>query len=364
LKVDGKDYRAVWWEGDAVGYIDQRLLPHRFESARATTVTQVAEAISGMAVRGAPTIGVMGAYGIALAAVTGESLSKAYDTLLNTRPTAINLKVGLDTVMAAAPDVGETRDAAVMPDAGAILSAARMHDDAEVMAARDIGRHGAELLSHGSRVLTHCNAGWMAAQDWGTATSPIYTAAREGLSPFVWVSETRPRLQGARITAWEMVQEGIDHRLIADGASAQLMRQRRVDIVIIGADRIAANGDTANKIGTYSHALAARANGVPFYIAAPLTTFDRDTPDGEAIPIEERSEDEVIFVEGLNDDGVVQRVRVPPAETLAINPAFDVTPADLITGFITEVGVIPATRDGIADAFRRPRPVVTKRESG
>ena len=352
MKVNGKDYRATWWDGDAVGFIDQRLLPHRFETATARTLAQVAEAIRNMAVRGAPTIGVMGAYGMALAARNGDSLAAAYDTLLHTRPTAINLKVGLDAVRS------------VSPDPVAMLDAARAHDDAEVAAARSIGGHGAALLTHGSRVLTHCNAGWMAAQDWGTATSPIYTAAREGLSPFVWVSETRPRLQGARITAWEMVQEGIDHRLIADGASAQLMRQRRVDIVITGADRIAANGDTANKIGTYSHALAARANGVPFYIAAPLTTFDRDTPDGEAIPIEERSEDEVIFVEGLNDDGVVQRVRVPPEETLAINPAFDVTPADLITGFITEVGVIPATRDGIADAFRRPRPVVTKRESG
>jgi len=348
MKVDGRDYRAVWWEGGAVGYIDQRLLPHRFKSAAASTVTQVAEAIIGMAVRGAPTIGVMAAYGIALAATTGESLPDAYDTLLSTRPTAVNLKVGLDSVMAAGPDVGD------MPDAAAILGAARMHDDAEVTAARDIGRHGAELLTHGSRVLTHCNAGWMAAQDWGTATSPIYTAAREGMGAFVWVSETRPRLQGARITAWEMVNEGIDHRLIADSAGAQLMRQRRVDIVITGADRIAANGDAANKIGTYSHALAARANGIPFYIAAPLTTFDADTPDGESIPIEERDEDEMVFVEGLTETGEIQRVRVPPLETKVVNPAFDVTPATLIAGFITEVGVIPATPDAIADAFRRP----------
>jgi len=173
----------------------------------------------------------------------------------------------------------------------------------------------------------------------------------------VWVSETRPRLQGARITAWEMVNEGIDHRLIPDGAGAQLMRQRRVDIVITGADRVAANGDTANKIGTYSHALAARANGVPFYIAAPLTTFDVDTPDGESIPIEERSQDEVVFVEGLNDEGRIQRVRVAPKETQAINPAFDITPAALITGFITEVGIVPATPDGIAYALRRLRPI-------
>ena len=287
----------------------------------------------------------MGAYGLALAALNGDPLHEGHETLLNTRPTAINLKVGLDAVISAAPDPG------------AMLDAAIAHDDAEVTADRTIGRHGADLFMHGSRVLTQCNAGRMAAQDWGTATSPIYTGAREGLSPFVWVSETRPRLQGARITAWEMVNEGIDHRLIPDGAGAQLMRQRRVDIVITGADRVAANGDTANKIGTYSHALAARANGVPFYIAAPLTTFDVDTPDGESIPIEERSQDEVVFVEGLNDEGRIQRVRVAPKETQAINPAFDITPAALITGFITEVGIVPATPDGIAYALRRLRPM-------
>ena len=342
MKVNGEDYRAIWWEGDAIGFIDQRLLPHRFESTSAATVTEVADAITGMAVRGAPTIGVMGAYGLALAAQQGDEVAEAYALLLGTRPTAINLKVGLDAVMTAAPD------------SGPMLAAARAHDESEVAAAQAIGEYGCDLLEHGSRILTHCNAGWMAAQDWGTATSPVYTAARDGLSPFVWVSETRPRLQGARITAWEMLNEGIDHRLVADGAGAQLMRQRRVDIVITGADRIAANGDTANKIGTYSHALAANANGVPFYIAAPLSTFDPNTPDGDAIPIEERGEDEVRQVEGLNEDGVIQRIPITPPETRVINPAFDVTPADLITGFITEVGVIPATPEGIAAAMNLP----------
>jgi methylthioribose-1-phosphate isomerase len=342
LKVNGEDYRAIWWEGDAVGFIDQRLLPHRFESSSATTLSQVADAISGMAIRGAPTIGVMAAYGLALAARIGEQIDDAYSLLVGTRPTAINLKVGLDAVMAAAPDTG------------AMLAAARTHDESEVAAARAIGVHGLDLLEHGSRVLTHCNAGWMAAQDWGTATSPVYTAAREGLNPFVWVSETRPRLQGARITAWEMLNEGIDHRLIADGAGAQLMRQGRVDVVITGADRIAANGDTANKIGTYSHALAAHANGVPFYIAAPLTTFDSRTPHGDAIPIEERDENEVRTLEGLTEDGELKRVAITPPGTQVINPAFDVTPASLITGFITEVGVIPATPEAIMSALKLP----------
>ncbi|MCH9018029.1 MAG: S-methyl-5-thioribose-1-phosphate isomerase, partial [Chloroflexi bacterium] len=215
-------------------------------------------------------------------------------------------------------------------DPVAMLDGARTHDDAEVAAARSIGGHGAALLTHGSRVLTHCNAGWMAAQDWGTATSPIYTAAREGLSPFVWVSETRPRLQGARITAWEMVQEGIDHRLIADGASAQLMRQRRVDIVITGADRIAANGDTANKIGTYTLAVLAKENGIPFYVAAPTSTVDMSLPNGDEIEIEERSPSEVTEFRG---------VPIAPEGVEALNPGFDVTPARYVSAIITEAGI-------------------------
>jgi methylthioribose-1-phosphate isomerase len=339
MRVEGRDTRAVWWSGDAIAYIDQRVLPGRLEIGVASTTDDVARAIETMGVRGAPLIGVFAAYGLALAARRGEPGATAYARLLGTRPTAVNLRKGLDAVHAAGPG------------ADAMLAAARAFDDAEVAAAEAIGAHGLPLFRKGTRVLTHCNAGWLAVQDWGTALAPVYRASREGLAPFVWVSETRPRLQGARLTAWELSQEGVAHKLIVDGAAAHIIQRGQVDLVITGADRIAANGDAANKIGTYARALAAKAHGVPFYIAAPRTTIDPDTPTGLDIPIEERSEDEVLMVEGLDESGSPARVRVAPAGTAAINPAFDVTPHELIAGIITEVGIIPATPAGIAEAM-------------
>ena len=234
-----------------------------------------------------------------------------------------------------------------------MLRAARAFDDAQVAAAEAIGTHGLALLKPGCRVLTHCNAGWLAVQDWGTARAPVYKAARAGLAPFVWVSETRPRLQGARLTTWELGQEGVAHALIADSAAAHFIQRGEVDVVITGADRVAANGDVANKIGTYSRALAARANGVPFYVAAPLTTIDRGTATGATITIEERSADEILTVEGLDDSGAVRRVRVAPDGTAARNPGFDVTAHELIAGLITEVGILPATAEGVREGFRR-----------
>jgi methylthioribose-1-phosphate isomerase len=344
MKVGGKDTRAVWWSDEGVRYLDQRMLPGRVEIGLARTVEEVALAIETMAVRGAPLIGVLAAYGMALAARDGETEGAAYARLARTRPTAVNLWKGLDAVQAAGPE------------AQARLAAARAFDDAEVAAAEAIGRHGLALFRHGTRVLTHCNAGWLAVQDWGTALSPVYHAARAGLEPFVWVSETRPRLQGARLTAWELREEGVAHTLIADGAAAHLMQRGRVDLVITGADRIAANGDAANKIGTYSRALAAKAHGVPFFIAAPRTTIDPATSTGADIVIEERDPDEVLTVEGLDDAGLPARVRVAPAGTTAFNPAFDVTPAALISGLITEVGIVPATAEGIAGALAGGEP--------
>ena len=339
MRVGERDTRAAWWSDDGVCFIDQRELPERVVVNRARTVEEAAQAIETMAVRGAPLIGVFAAYALALAAQRGEPLDDAAARLARTRPTAINLRRGLDAVSAAGADPG------------AALAAARAYDDAEVAAAASIGRHGLALFRKGTRVLTHCNAGWLAVQDWGTALAPIYLAAREGLAPFVYVSETRPRLQGARLTTWELREEGIEHALIADGAAAHLIQRGDVDLVITGADRIAANGDTANKIGTYGRALAARAHAIPFYIAAPRTTIDRDCPNGDAIPIEERSEDEVLTAEGVDASGAIARVRLAPQGTRAINPAFDVTPAHLIAGIITEIGIIPATADGIAKAF-------------
>ena len=341
MKVHGQDMRAVWWAADGIHYIDQRVLPRRVEVGAAHTVEEVARAIEEMAVRGAPLIGVLAAYGLALAAHRGEPLEAARTRLSRTRPTAVNLWSGLDAVLAAAPDPS------------AMLGAARAFDEAGVAAAEAIGTHGLALFRSGTRVLTHCNAGWLAVQDWGTALAPVYKAARAGLEPFVYVSETRPRLQGARITAWELRQENVAHALIVEGAAAHLIQRGQVDIVLTGADRIAANGDAANKIGTYGKALAARAHAIPFYVAAPLTTIDRGGATGDDIPIEDRPAEEVLTVEGVDDSGALARVRVAPEGTTALNPAFDVTPGPLIAGIVTEVGIVPATAEGIAEAFRR-----------
>jgi methylthioribose-1-phosphate isomerase len=345
MRVGGGDTRALWWSDEGIRYIDQRALPGRLEIGVARSSEEVARAIETMAVRGAPLIGVFAAYGLALAARRGEPAAAAQARLMGTRPTAVNLRRGLDAVRAAGPE------------GGAMLAAARAFDDAEVAAAEAIGVHGLALLRAGTRVLTHCNAGWLAVQDWGTALAPVYRAARAGLAPFVWVSETRPRLQGARLTTWELGQEGVAHTLIADGAAAHLIQRGQVDLVLTGADRIAANGDVANKIGTYGRALAASAHGVPFYVAAPRTTLDPHTATGRDIPIEERDAEEVLTVEGLDDARAPARVHIAPAGTHAINPAFDVTPHALVSGIITEVGIVPATAAGVAGAIAGSTPI-------
>lgn len=339
MQVGDRWYRAAWWEDDTVRYIDQRRLPHRFSVESATSVTEAARAIKDMGVRGAPTIGVMGAYALALAARNREDPEAAYGRLLGARPTAVNLRFGLDAV------------APACRSSSAALEAAKAYDDAEVAAAEAIGEHGLDLVRAGTRVATHCNAGWLAAQDWGTALSPIYKAALDARSPVVIVDETRPRMQGARITAWELGQAGVRHVIISDGAAASMMRMGEIDLVITGADRIAANGDVANKIGTYPLALAAKANGVPFYVAAPLSTIDPGTLTGDAIPIEERAEDEVLAAEGLTESGEIVRVQLAPEGSSAANPAFDVTSAELVTGIITERGVIDASKAGIREAI-------------
>jgi S-methyl-5-thioribose-1-phosphate isomerase len=341
MKVNGRDMRAVWWAEDGVRFIEQRRLPHAFETGCARSVEEVARAIEEMAVRGAPAIGVFAGYGLALAARLGGDLDAAYQRLARTRPTAVNLWKGLDAVRRAGPAPA------------AMLAAARAYDDAEVAAGEAIGTHGLALFKRGTRVLTHCNAGWLAVQDWGTALAPVYKAHRAGLEPFVYVDETRPRLQGARLTAWELGQEGVRHALVADNAAAHLMQRGKVDLVLTGSDRIAANGDAANKIGTYGNACAAHLLGVPFYVAAPLTTVDRSVATGADIPIEERAADEVLTVEGVDEAGRLTRVRIAPEGTRVVNPAFDVTPHELIAGIITEVGIVPASAEGVAEAFGR-----------
>lgn len=351
MKVNGKDYRTVWLEGTECLMINQLLLPYKFEIIRLKNHYETAGAIKSMVVRGAGAIGV--AAGCGMAQVIMEAggkkgperesyIQNGYERLRSTRPTAQNLFYALDRVMEAynsSSDYESGVEAAVRE--------ARQIGDDDAEASRRIGLIGKELIKPGMRIMTHCNAGWLAFADWGTALSPIYAAHRDGIKVTVYASETRPRLQGANLTMWELMQEGIDVRLVPDGASGFLMREGLVDIVITGADRIAANGDTANKTGTYEKAVVAKENGIPFYIAAPTSTFDLDCPDGTHIPIERRSDDEVLYVSGMLEDGTIGRVRITPEGARAENPAFDVTPAKYISAIITEKGLLEPIVEGI-----------------
>jgi methylthioribose-1-phosphate isomerase len=326
-------------EGDSVLILDQTLLPHQVATRHLNSLADAAHAIRAMLVRGAPLIGVTAAYGVALALKDGagnKALLQACETLAATRPTAVNLHWALARMRGRLlPLPVAQRRAAAWAEARAIAA-----EDAA--ANRQIGRHGLALIENIARrpvnLMTHCNAGWLATAAWGTALAPVYAAREAGLPVHVWVSETRPRNQGL-LTAWELHEAGIPHTLIADNAAGQLLRQGAVDLVVVGADRIAANGDTANKVGTYLKALAAADSGVPFFVAAPLSTIDRDCPDGAQIPIEERDGSEVRHVGGLDRKGVHATVAIAPDATAVANPAFDVTPARFITGIVTERGV-------------------------
>jgi methylthioribose-1-phosphate isomerase len=358
MKVDGKHTRSIWLEPDgwSVGIIDQTLLPHRFETLRLSTLEDAARAIKTMQTRGAPLIGAAAAYGLCLALradASDESLERAYATLLATRPTAINLKWALDEMVA----VGRNRPRGERVEA-AYRRAAEICDE-DVAINEAIGRHGLKLIEeiaarkNGApvNVLTHCNAGWLATVDWGTATSPIYMAHDKGVKLHVFVDETRPRSQGA-LTAWELGQHGVPHTYVPDNTGGHLMQHGLVDIAIVGTDRVTAQGDVCNKIGTYLKALAAKDNGVPFYVALPSPTLDFTVSDGLAeIPIEQRGADEVESVTGRARDGKLETVRVVPEGSAVANYAFDVTPARLVTGLITERGVIRPTRAALAEAF-------------
>ena len=331
-------------DGDCLIILDQTRLPWRVVERRLATLEDVAEAISAMWVRGAPLIGCAAAFGVAVALAAGEggdgALDRALGVLRTTRPTAVNLMWALDHMDACLRPLPSTaRREAAWAEAEAIFAA-----DAAMCAA--IGAHGLELLrslqereGRALRVMTHCNAGWLATAGMGTALAPVYSACVEGLEVEVFVSETRPRNQGL-LTAWELAAAGIKHTLMADNAAGLLLMRGEVDAVIVGADRIAANGDTANKVGTYLKALAAHAAGVPFYVAAPMSTFDPGTACGESIPVEERAAEEVFFIDGLNEEGCPRRLRLAQKDARAVNPAFDITPAALVSGFITERGVI------------------------
>jgi methylthioribose-1-phosphate isomerase len=360
MNVDGKPMRSIWLEPDgwSVGVVDQTALPHRLLTARLTSLADAAHAISAMVIRGAPLIGATAAYGMALALredASDEGLERAYAALLATRPTAINLKWALDEMVA----VVRNRPRAERTAAAYRRAAEICAEDIAINTG--IAKSGLPLIEAiaakkppGERVnvLTHCNAGWLAAVDVGTATAPIYMAHDKGVPIHVFADETRPRNQGASLTAWELGRHGVPHTLIADNTGGHLMQHGLVDIVIVGTDRVTANGDVCNKIGTYLKALAARDNGVPFYVALPSPTIDFTVADGVAeIPIEERSPDEVATMTGRAADGRIETVRIAPPDTPVANYGFDVTPARLVTGLITERGVIAASRAALAGAF-------------
>jgi len=360
MKVDGRDMRTIWVEPDgwSVGIIDQTALPHQFTTVRLSSVEDVARAIAIMQVRGAPLIGATAAYGVALALradASDEALERACAMLAATRPTAVNLKWALDEMVAV------VRNRPREERLGAAYRRAAEICEEDVAINQAIGRHGSNLIAaiaakkeagQPTQVLTHCNAGWLATVDFGTALAPVYVAHDRGVAVHVWVDETRPRNQGAALTAWELGQHGVPHTVISDNTGGHLMQHGMVDIVVVGADRVTADGDVCNKIGTYLKALAAKDNGVPFYVGLPSPTIDFSIADGVAeIPIEQRAADEVATVTGRTADGRVETVRIVPEGSTVANYGFDVTPARLVSGLITERGIIAPQRDALAAAF-------------
>ncbi len=366
MNVDGNPYRTIWLtaDADAVSIIDQRWLPHRFEVAQLRRYQDGVEAIAQMLVRGAPLIGATAAWSLYLAAreaaserLGPEHVLRAASDLRAARPTAVNLAWAIDRMLQSITDCRDPADQLVRLRAGAEALC-----DEDVQTNRTIGEHGLPLIRrlqqqrHGEpvNILTHCNAGWLATVDWGTATAPIYLAHREGIPVHVWVDETRPRNQGAQLTAWELGQAGVPHTVIVDNAGGHLMQHGQVDLCIVGTDRVTRTGDVCNKIGTYLKALAAFDNDIPFYVALPSSTIDWELSDGlREVPIEERSTKEVSEVYGKTAGGATQRVRITPADSECLNPAFDVTPARLITGLITERGIVEPSEPALRARFKR-----------
>ena len=348
--------------------IDQTRLPHAFETVRLGSLQEAADAIRSMVVRGAPLVGATAAYGLALALhddSSDEAIADGVRVLAATRPTAVNLRWALDQIVAEVASLPKEE----RPSAAWNVAARICDDDVEMC--RRIGEHGLGLIERVAEdrsgrtvnVLTHCNAGWLATVDWGTALAPVYRAHDQGVSIHVWVDETRPRNQGAALTAWELAAHGVPHTLVADNAGGHLMQHGQVDVCLVGTDRTTSRGDVANKVGTYLKALAARDNLVPFYVALPSTTIDWETSDGvEEIPIEERSPREITWVTGRRSDGVVDSVEIAPPECPAANIAFDVTPARLVTGLITERGVCGASEEGLVGLFPERAPNVSRRQ--
>ena len=384
LKVDGKHFRSVWLSDSSarqVCVIDQRLLPHHFKVMQLQTVDDVRAAIADMVVRGAPLIGVVAAYGMYLAATAAGDddfrsvLQCAAEKLINARPTAVNLEWAVLAQLSLVEATASRAQAEAI-----LLENARRLADEDAESCRRIGEHALQVIrgiaekkresgrgrpgdgtAEPVQILTHCNAGWLATVDWGTATSAMYQAFDAGIPLHVWVDETRPRNQGAALTAWELGRHGVPYTLITDNAGGHLMQNGMVDMVIVGTDRTTRGGDVANKIGTYLKALAAHANGVPFYVAAPSSSIDWQIVDGSEIPIEERSETEVKFVEGLErDSGATKQVLICPEDARVANFGFDVTPRHLVTGLITERGICEANETALLQLFPEQKKPVTR----
>jgi len=358
MKIEGKEYRTIWFDEkkQVVKIIDQTKLPHQFIIKDLLTVKDAINAIKTMEVRGAPLIGATAAYGLVLAIIKNNDqtfLKKSSENLINSRPTAINLKWAVDRMMKKLSGVNSDRILNIA------LNEAKEICEEDVKFCENIGLNGLKIIEEiynkkkdTVNILTHCNAGWLATIDWGTATSPIYHAHKKGIKVHVWVDETRPRNQGASLTSNELNEEGVPNTIIADNAGGILMQRGEVDMCIVGTDRTIATGDVVNKIGTYLKALAAKDNNVPFYVALPSSTIDWETTDLKEIPIEVRNSEELSYVEGLDENNNVKKVLIYPKKSKTMNLAFDVTPAKYVTGLITEKGVCEASEEGLKKLFK------------
>ena len=356
MKIEGKSYKTIWFDNNLVKIIDQTKLPHQFIIKDLKNVQDAINAIKTMEVRGAPLIGATAAYGLVLSIIEKNDLSflkKSSEELIASRPTAINLKWAVDRMMKKLTGVN---DKDILKIA---LDEAKFITEEDEKFCKNIGLNGLKIIEDIANkkkdkvnILTHCNAGWLATIDWGTATSPIYHAHQKGIKVHVWVDETRPRNQGASLTSFELNEEGISNTVITDNAGGILMQRGEVDMCIVGTDRTLSNGDVCNKIGTYLKALSAKDNNVPFYVALPSSTIDWSIKDHKQIPIEERNPEELSHVEGIDENNEIKKVRIYPQKSKSLNLAFDVTPAKLVTGFITEKGICEASEDGLKGLFK------------
>ncbi|MDC0513911.1 S-methyl-5-thioribose-1-phosphate isomerase [Pelagibacteraceae bacterium] len=356
MNIEGKAYRTIWFDNNSVKIIDQTKLPHQFTIKNLFTINDSINAIKSMEVRGAPLIGATAAYGLVLSIIENKDqsfLKKSSEDLIASRPTAINLKWAVDRMMTKISGVNNNEILQIALDEAKIIV------EEDINFCKNIGLNGLSIIEEiynkkkdTVNILTHCNAGWLATIDWGTATSPIYQAHKKGIKVHVWVDETRPRNQGANLTSYELNEEKVPNTIIADNTGGILMQRGQVDMCIVGTDRTLSNGDVCNKIGTYLKALAAKDNNVPFYVALPSSTIDWSIKDSKNIPIEERDPNELSYVEGLNKENKLQKVLIYPQKSKSLNLAFDVTPAKYITGLITERGICEASEKGLKELFR------------